>query len=84
MPLVLTTRAAPEFWLGMVLLAVFAFSLGWFPSGGAASCRGRLRQSLGALTSLDFLSHLVLPVLTLAIYLAGPAAAADALATCST
>ncbi|MEM9431201.1 MAG: ABC transporter permease, partial [Pseudomonadota bacterium] len=30
-PLVLTTRAAPEFWLGMVLLAFFSFYLGWFP-----------------------------------------------------
>ena len=30
-PTVLTLRAAPEFWLGMVLLAVFSFQLGWFP-----------------------------------------------------
>ena len=38
-PIVLTTRAAPEFWLGMVFLAIFAFSLGWFPSGGAVDAR---------------------------------------------
>src|SRR5215831_17090845 len=31
-PTVLTLRAAPEFWLGMVLLSVFGFQLGWFPS----------------------------------------------------
>ena len=37
MPIALATRAAPEFWLGMILLAVFAFWLGWFPSGGANS-----------------------------------------------
>ncbi len=36
-PIVLGTRAAPEFWLGMVLLSIFAFNLGWFPSGGANS-----------------------------------------------
>src|SRR6266849_5195460 len=34
---VLATRAAPEFWIGMVLLAFLSFNLGWFPSGGASS-----------------------------------------------
>ena len=34
-PIVLTSRAAPEFWMGMVLLAIFGFHLHWFPSGGA-------------------------------------------------
>ena len=46
-PIVLTTRAAPEFWLGMVFLAIFAFSLGWFPSGGAIERRRDLREPLG-------------------------------------
>ena len=46
-PVVLATRAAPEFWLGMVLLAVFAFRLGWFPSGGANSPAPCLRRQLG-------------------------------------
>ncbi len=36
-PSALATRAAPEFWLGMLMLAAFAFQLGWFPTGGAAS-----------------------------------------------
>ena len=36
-PVVLATRAAPEFWIGMVLLALLSFKLGWFPSGGASS-----------------------------------------------
>ena len=30
-PIVLTTRAMPDFWLGMLILAIFAFGLGWFP-----------------------------------------------------
>ena len=45
-PAALATRAAPEFWLGMLLLALFAFQLGWFPTGGAVSPGGTL-GSLG-------------------------------------
>ena len=37
LPIVLATRAMPEFWLGMVLLAVFSFRMGILPSGGAVS-----------------------------------------------
>ena len=37
LPLVLASRALPEFWLGMVLLAILSFSLGLFPAGGATS-----------------------------------------------
>lgn len=70
-PLVLTTRAMPEFWLGMVLLAVFSFWLGWFPAGGTRPA-GASYDSLWALyTSREFLSYLALPALTLAIYSQG-------------
>ncbi len=70
-PLVLATRAAPEFWVGMILLSVFAFSLGWFPSGGAASAGAMYASEWQRMLSLDFLHHLVLPVITLALYLQG-------------
>jgi peptide/nickel transport system permease protein len=70
-PLVLATRAAPEFWVGMVLLAVFAFGLEWFPSGGAASPGATYTSLWARVFSLDFARHLVLPALTLAIYLQG-------------
>ena len=70
-PLVLATRAAPEFWVGMILLAVFAFSLGWFPSGGAASPGAMYDNEWQRMLSLDFLHHLALPVITLALYLQG-------------
>jgi peptide/nickel transport system permease protein len=70
-PAVLTVRAAPEFWLGMILLAVFGFGLGWFPSGGANSAGARFDSELARLLSLDFLHHLALPCLTLALYLQG-------------
>ncbi len=70
-PLVLGTRAAPEFWVGMVLLAVFAFTLGWFPSGGANSPGAFFPSELQRFLSYDFVSHLALPALTLALYLQG-------------
>lgn len=70
-PLVLTTRAMPEFWLGMVLLAIFSFRLGWFPSGGTRPA-GATYSSIWALYfSKDFLTYLALPALTLAIYSQG-------------
>jgi peptide/nickel transport system permease protein len=70
-PLVLATRATPEFWLGMIVLAVFAFGLNWFPSGGANVAGARYGSEWERILSLDYLRHLVLPVLTLAIYLQG-------------
>lgn len=70
-PLVLTTRAMPEFWLGMVLLAVFSFSLGWFPAGGTRSPGATFDGLWDLYTSRDFLEHLILPAATLAIYSQG-------------
>jgi peptide/nickel transport system permease protein len=70
-PTVLTLRAAPEFWLGMVMLAVFAFGLGWFPSGGANSAGAEFPNLAARVFSIDFLRHLTLPALTLALYLQG-------------
>jgi peptide/nickel transport system permease protein len=49
---------APTFWLGMLLLIVFAVELAWLPAGGA--------QTIGRDDPLDRLRYLVLPVLTLA------------------
>jgi len=72
LPVVLMLRAAPEFWLGMVLLAVFSFALGWFPSGGTLEAGAERQGSMIAdMFSRDFLVHLVLPATTLALYLVG-------------
>ncbi len=70
-PLVLTTRAAPEFWLGMVFLAIFSFHFGWLPAGGANSSGTDWSSGWARVTSLDYMSHLALPAITLAIYLQG-------------
>jgi len=70
-PIVLATRAAPEFWIGMVLLALLSFNLGWFPSGGASSPGMFYASEWRRFASLDYLHHLALPMLTLALYVQG-------------
>ncbi len=70
-PAALITRAAPEFWLGMILLAGFSFALGLFPAGGANEAGSHFASEWARLGSADFLWHLVLPAVTLALYLQG-------------
>jgi peptide/nickel transport system permease protein len=70
-PAALATRAAPEFWIGMILLSVFAFWLGWLPGGGANRAGAFYASEWSRIFSSDFLSHLLLPALTLALYLQG-------------
>src|SRR5258708_3045650 len=70
-PVVLATRAAPEFWIGMVLLALLSFNAGWFPSGGASSPGLAYTNNWERMASVDYIHHLALPVLTLALYLQG-------------
>lgn len=69
--LTLMTRAAPDFWVGMILLVVFAGTLQWLPSSGATSAGTIYASELDKLTSVDFWRHLILPATTLAIYLHG-------------
>jgi peptide/nickel transport system permease protein len=53
------TYAMPEFYVGMLLLALFAFNLAWLPTGGM--------ESPGGGGAVDTLKHLILPCLTLTI-----------------
>ncbi len=69
--LALAIRSAPEFWVGMILLAVFSFSLRWFPSSGTASPGVVYASFWQQSTSLDFLHHLSLPLVTFVLYLQG-------------
>jgi len=57
----------PNFWLGLMLILLFAVNLHLLPAGG----RGETREFLGIAWSFatwDGLRHLILPALTLAIY----------------
>ena len=67
----LMSRAAPEFWVGMLLLTVFSFTLQWLPSSGATSPGTVYVSEWAKITSLDFWAHLILPATTLAFYLHG-------------
>ena len=56
----------PTFWVGLMLIMVFAVQLGWLPSGG----RGETTLLFGVPVSfltLDGLQHLLLPAFNLAL-----------------
>ena len=55
----------PVFWLGQLLLIVFALGLDWFPAQGMVSIRA---PAEGFARVLDIAHHLVLPALTYSLY----------------
>ena len=60
----LTGYSVPSFWIGLMLLLVFSFWLGWLPIFGVATPGGNF-SLFGAW--FDHLKHLVLPVFVLVI-----------------
>jgi len=59
--------SVPTFWIGLILILVFAVELGWLPAIG----RGDTVEVLGVEVSfltLDGLSHLAMPAFTLALF----------------
>lgn len=54
--------SVPTFWLALILLMVFGGTLQWFPTGGMRSLDPP-SDPLGA--TLDVISHMVLPVITM-------------------
>lgn len=57
----------PSFWVGLLLIMVFAVQLSWLPAGG----RGPTRELLGlqwSFLTLEGLRHLILPALNLALF----------------
>jgi peptide/nickel transport system permease protein len=55
----------PVFWLGQLLILVFAINLGWLPVSGIRSLRGA-RTEFGQV--FDVLAHMVLPVFSIMTY----------------
>lgn len=59
--------SVPTFWLGLMLIMVFAVILGWLPAGG----RGQTVDLFGipvSFLTLNGLKHLILPALNLAAF----------------
>jgi peptide/nickel transport system permease protein len=59
--------SVPAFWMGLMLILLFAVELGWFSSGG----RGETVKLLGiewSIFTADGWAHLVLPALNLALF----------------
>jgi peptide/nickel transport system permease protein len=50
-------QAAPSFWVGLLLMALFSVKLGWLPAGGMGD------------GGLDSLRHYILPTLTTSLFL---------------
>lgn len=64
MTVIVVAMSAPGFWVGMLLIAVFAAWLGWFPSYGLRSGGADVTTFQSA---TDIAWHLVLPVVTLTL-----------------
>lgn len=56
-------QSAPVFWFGLLMVTVFAVSLGWFPMGQATP-PGKLTEDV---TLWDRIYHMILPTITLSI-----------------
>jgi peptide/nickel transport system permease protein len=61
----LLAYATPVFWIGLMLIVVFAIKLPWLPSGGFMT----IGADQGPLaTALDVARHMILPTLTLSLF----------------
>jgi peptide/nickel transport system permease protein len=58
------TYSMPDFWLGMLLLTLFAVNLGWFPTGGIEDPTS---TATGLAHLADQAKHMFLPALTLTV-----------------
>ena len=57
----------PTFWVGLMLIMVFAVQLGWLPSSGRGTTRLLLGVPVSFLT-VDGLRHLLMPAFNLALF----------------
>lgn len=68
-PLLAFIGAFPYFWLAMLLLYVFAFMFGWFPTGHAMS--SNVKPELSWAMLYDVISHAFLPALSIVLATVG-------------
>jgi len=71
MTVLLLVRSTPVFWTGIMLLYLFSFELNLFPIGGMRGFEAEYTGFVSKFFSLDFLYHLVLPVVSLGLYYLG-------------
>ena len=57
----------PTFWVGLMLILIFAVDLGWLPAGGRGATRSLFGIEWSVLT-LDGWKHLILPAINLALF----------------
>jgi len=68
----LTTYSLPSFWMGMILLLIFYYHLGWFPGAGSMPREWAINppDNIWVLIS-GRIQHLFLPTLTLVLFMYG-------------
>jgi len=64
----LVFQSAPPFVTGLLLLMVLSYRMDLFPTGGMHAAGVSIGKGLGVFLSVDFLHHLVLPTITVALY----------------
>jgi len=67
----LVGRSVPSFWVGILVIWVFGATLGLIPLSGMTSIGSQPESFWAMVFSLDFLHHMVAPVVVLAFYYMG-------------
>jgi peptide/nickel transport system permease protein len=67
----LILRGAPSFWIAILMINLFAVRLGWLPAAGMTNVESVGATNIGTYFSLDFLQHLILPVVSATIFAVG-------------
>lgn len=65
---VLVLRSLPAFWIGIIVLVIFSYTLGWFPIGGIRTPGFFPETPIEEIPGYDVARHLVLPVLAAVLY----------------
>ena len=64
-------RSAPMFWTGMMAILVFGVWVEWFPTSGMRTMPYEASGFFDKILTLDFLHHLILPMLIVALFYLG-------------